>query len=160
MLTGNGGTGKSILIDLVQKQVGIENCSNIPIQDLNQSFYATGMFGKLLNACGDIPCKAMSSTDVVKKAVGEDALVFEKAAWDEMRDVRRGRDETIDHSMTDQNVWLCGSTDMDMEAEIQKYIDQVNADKKAHGKRALRCDAVTGIEMIEKPPIRECCHGC
>ena len=80
------------------------------------TFYATGMFGKLLNACGDIPCKAMSSTDVVKKAVGEDALVFEKAAWDEMRDVRRGRDETIDHSMTDQNVWLCGSTDMDMEA--------------------------------------------
>ena len=106
------------------------------------------------------PCKAMSSTDVVKKAVGEDAPVFEKAAWDEMRDVRRGRDETIDRSMTDQNVWLCGSTDMDMEAEIQKYIDQVNADKKAHGKRALRCDAVTGIEMIEKPPIRECCHGC
>ena len=42
---------------------------------------------------------------------------------------------------------------MDMEAEIQKYIDQVNADKKAHGKRALRCDAVTGIEMIEKPPM-------
>lgn len=43
-----------------------------------------------------------------------------KAAWDEMRDVRRGRDETIDRSMTDQNVWLCGSTDMDMEAGIQK----------------------------------------
>ena len=50
-----------------------------------------------------------------------------KAAWDEMRDVRRGRDETIDRSMTDQNVWLCGSTEMDLEAEIQKYIDQVNA---------------------------------
>ena len=82
MLTGNGGTGKSILIDLVQKLVGIENCSNIPIQDLNQRFYATGMFGKLLNACGDIPCKAMSSTDVVKKAVGEDALVFEKKGDD------------------------------------------------------------------------------
>ena len=76
-----------------------------------------------------------------------------KAAWDEMRDVRRGRDETIDRSMTDQNVWLCGSTEMDLEAEIQKYIDQVNADKKAHGKRILRCDAVTGIEMIEKPPM-------
>lgn len=82
MLTGNGGTGKSILIDLVQKLVGIENCSSIPIQDLNHRFYATGMFGKLLNACGDIPCKAMASTDVVKKAVGEDALVFEKKGDD------------------------------------------------------------------------------
>ncbi|MBQ7370350.1 MAG: DNA primase, partial [Blautia sp.] len=82
MLTGNGGTGKSILIDLVQKLVGIENCSNIPIQDLNHRFYATGMFGKLLNACGDIPCKAMTSTDVVKKSVGEDAIVFEKKGKD------------------------------------------------------------------------------
>lgn len=82
LLTGNGGTGKSILIDLVQKLVGIENCSNIPIQDLNHRFYATGMFGKLLNACGDVPCKAMSSTDVVKKSVGEDALVFEKKGKD------------------------------------------------------------------------------
>lgn len=82
MLTGNGGTGKSVLIDLVQKLVGMENCSNIPIQDLNRRFYATGMFGKLLNACGDIPCQAMSSTDVVKKSVGEDAIIFEKKGKD------------------------------------------------------------------------------
>lgn len=82
MLTGNGGTGKSVLIDLVQKLVGMENCSNIPIQDLNRRFYATGMFGKLLNACGDIPCQAMSSTDVIKKSVGEDAIVFEKKGKD------------------------------------------------------------------------------
>ena len=60
MLTGNGGTGKTILIDLVQKLVGIENCSNIPIQDLNQRFYATGMFGKLLNACGIALYEAVS----------------------------------------------------------------------------------------------------
>ena len=82
LLTGKGGTGKSILIDLVQKLVGIENCSNIPIQELNHRFYATGMFGKLLNACGDVPCKAMSSTDVVKKSVGEDVLVYEKKGKD------------------------------------------------------------------------------
>ena len=82
MLTGNGGTGKSILIDLVQKLAGIENCSNIPIQDLNRRFFATGLFGKLVNACGDIPTKGMTSTDVVKKAVGEDALVFEKKGKD------------------------------------------------------------------------------
>ena len=101
-----------------------------------------------------LPCMKLSLSPSTQKHNGKKAGTCSvKAAWDEMRDVRRGRDETIDHSMTDQNVWLCGSTDMDMEAEIQKYIDQVNADKKAHGKRALRCDAVTGIEMIEKPPM-------
>ena len=30
------------------------------------------MYGKLLNACADIPCKAMNTTGVLKKAVGED----------------------------------------------------------------------------------------
>ena len=101
-----------------------------------------------------LPCMKLSLSPSTQKHNGKKAGTCSvKAAWDEMRDVRRGRDETIDRSMTDQNVWLCGSTDMDLEAEIQKYIDQVNADKKAHGKRVLRCDAVTGIEMIEKPPM-------
>ena len=45
--------------------------SSISLQDLNKRFYATGMYGKLLNACADIPCKAMENTDVLKKAVGE-----------------------------------------------------------------------------------------
>jgi len=82
ILTGNGGTGKSVMISLIESLVGIGNCSCISLQDLNKRFYATGLFGKLLNACGDIPCKAMESTDVVKKAVGEDALLFEKKGED------------------------------------------------------------------------------
>jgi len=42
------------------------------------------LFGKVLNACGDIPCKAMDSTDIIKKAVGEDALIYEKKGEDPM----------------------------------------------------------------------------
>ena len=78
IITGNGGTGKSVLIDLVQDMVGFENLTSVPLQDLNKRFFATGLFGKLLNACGDIPVKAMESTDIIKKAVGEDSLVYEK----------------------------------------------------------------------------------
>lgn len=76
-----------------------------------------------------------------------------KSAWEEMNDLRKGRDETIDRTLTNQNIWIVGSSEMDMVTGIQKKIDLVNADKKAHGKRALRSDAVTGIEMIEKPPL-------
>ena len=72
MLKGNGGTGKSVVVALIQHVIGNENTSSISLQDLNKRFYATGMYGKLLNACADIPCKAMNTTGVLKKAVGED----------------------------------------------------------------------------------------
>lgn len=61
MIKGKGGTGKSVAIALIQHIVGIENCSSISLQDLNKRFYATGLFGKQLNACADIPCTAMQS---------------------------------------------------------------------------------------------------
>ena len=81
-LKGNGGTGKSVAVSLIQHVVGIANISSISLQDLNRRFYATGMYGKLLNACADIPCKAMENTDVLKKAVGEDTLIYEKKGQD------------------------------------------------------------------------------
>ena len=82
-LKGNGGTGKSVAVSLIQYVVGITNMSSISLQDLNKRFYATGMYGKLLNACADIPCKAMENTDVLKKAVGEGTLIYEKKGQDE-----------------------------------------------------------------------------
>jgi len=82
ILTGNGGTGKSVLIDLIQELVGIRNCCSVSLQDLNKRFYATNLFGKLLNACGDIPVGIIDKTDVVKKAVGEDVLLYEKKGKD------------------------------------------------------------------------------
>lgn len=82
MIVGEGGTGKSVIIHLFQRVIGMRNCSCISLQDLNRRFYATGLFGKLLNACGDIPCKALDSIDVLKKAVGEDSLIYEKKSQD------------------------------------------------------------------------------
>lgn len=77
MLVGNGGTGKSVIINLFQNIIGLENTSNVSMQDLNRKFYAAGLFGKLLNSCGDIPCRAMETTDVLKKATGEDQILYE-----------------------------------------------------------------------------------
>ena len=51
-LKGNGGTGKSVAVSLIQHVVGITNMSSISLQDLNKRFYATGMYGKLLNEIG------------------------------------------------------------------------------------------------------------
>lgn len=101
-----------------------------------------------------LPCMKLSLSPSTQKHHDKKAGTCSvKSAWEEMNDERKGRDATIDRSLTDQNVWLVGSSDMDMTAEIQKKIDLVNEDKRSHGKRALRRDAVTGIEMIEKPPM-------
>ena len=85
MLVGEGGTGKSVIISLFQKAIGVRNCSSISLQDMNKRFYATGLFGKLLNACGDIPCRALDSIDVLKKAVGEDSILYEKKGQDALQ---------------------------------------------------------------------------
>lgn len=82
MIKGKGGTGKSIAISFTQHMVGSGNFSSMSLQNLNQRFYPTGLFGKLLNACADIPSTAMENVDVIKKAVGEDTLLYEKKGQD------------------------------------------------------------------------------
>lgn len=82
MVKGKGGTGKSIAISFIQHIVGNGNYSSMSLQNLNQRFYPTGLFGKLLNACADIPSTAMESVDIIKKAVGEDTLLYEKKGQD------------------------------------------------------------------------------
>lgn len=84
ILVGEGGTGKSVVIHMFEKMIGTKNCAHIALQDLEKKFYATELFGKLLDSCGDIPCSAMIKTDVIKKAVGEDQLVYEKKGKDPM----------------------------------------------------------------------------
>lgn len=101
-----------------------------------------------------LPCMKLSLSPSSQRHNGKKASTCSvKKAWNEMRDTRQGRDETIDRSKTIENIWIRGDTELDMEAEIRKCIDYVNQEKKAHGKRSLRVDAVTGIELIEKPPM-------
>lgn len=82
MLKGEGGTGKSRVIHLFEYIVGKENTSNIPLQDLNKRFYPTALFCKLLNSCADISSAAMEDVDTIKKATGEDILMYEKKGAD------------------------------------------------------------------------------
>lgn len=74
VINGVGGTGKSTIIRLVSKIVGKENISNLSLQDLNERFSSTNLFGKILNSCADIPSKAMEQVDVIKKITGEDTI--------------------------------------------------------------------------------------
>lgn len=68
-----------------------------------------------------------------------------------MNDERLGRDPTIDKEMTHLNVWMEGSSDMDLVGQVEKEIDRINEERRAYGKRGLRSDAVSVIAIIEKP---------
>lgn len=101
-----------------------------------------------------LPCMKLSLNPSTQKHNGKAAKTCGVgAAWDEMDDDRKGRDKTIDRNLTENNVWLIGNTDIDMVAVVQAEVDRVSADRKDHGKRALRKDAVSALEMIEKPPM-------
>lgn len=82
MLKGGGGTGKSRVIHLFEYVVGKSNLCNVPLQDLNKRFYPTNLFCKLLNSCADISSAAMEDVDTIKKATGEDILLYEKKGED------------------------------------------------------------------------------
>lgn len=74
-------------------------------------------------------------------------------AWKEMNNERIGRDLDIDETLTHNNVWMEGSMEDNVAKIVQNKIDEINQIRKENGKRSLRKDAVSVIEIIEKPNI-------
>lgn len=82
ILNGEGGTGKSVVIRMIEKMVGTENISNISLNQLSQRFAAFGLMGKLLNSCADLEIDALSDVSTLKKVLGEDVLSAEAKGKD------------------------------------------------------------------------------
>lgn len=82
ILNGEGGTGKSTVIRMIDKMVGSDNISNISLNQLTQRFAAFGLMGKLLNSCADLEIDALSDVSTLKKVLGEDALAAEAKGKD------------------------------------------------------------------------------
>lgn len=74
VICGEGGTGKSTIINLIQDIVGKRNCSNVAMSKLSQNFQAIRMMGKLLNSCADLEIDALDDVTMIKKLIGEDAI--------------------------------------------------------------------------------------
>lgn len=82
VLNGEGGTGKSTIIRLIENLVGGANVSNISLTDLQQRFASFGLMGKLLNSCADLEIGALEDTSIIKKILGEDSLRGEQKGKD------------------------------------------------------------------------------
>ena len=75
---GQGGTGKSQMIKIVEKMVGYDNTSSVSLEQLTENFYPAILLGKLLNSCADIPSKALETVAAIKKITGEDLIIANK----------------------------------------------------------------------------------
>lgn len=75
MFTGSGRNGKGKSIELMKHFLGADNCSSIPLQQLEESEFAVaGLFGKMANLSGDLSKTALRHTGRFKEATGRDLL--------------------------------------------------------------------------------------
>lgn len=69
ILYSPGDTGKSFVMNIVRQFLGVEHCTDVSIHKLTTNRFAGfNLVGKLLNSCGDLDNKALSSLDEFKKA--------------------------------------------------------------------------------------------
>lgn len=79
-ITGNGGLGKGVFTRLLQKAIGLENCTSLSLQRLSgkeSRFQTNFLFGKLANICADISSAELEDTAVMKMLTGEDSIPAE-----------------------------------------------------------------------------------
>lgn len=71
---GRGGTGKSTLLDIVRRVLGMENISNLQLQDFNRQFGLDVLFNKLANIGDDISTSELVDSQSFKKASSGDVI--------------------------------------------------------------------------------------
>lgn len=77
ILTGPGGVGKSVLLDMIEQIVGRVNTSAIAMQKISERFQSRFLQGKLLNVFADLSSKSMEDTSALKMVLGEDDVPAE-----------------------------------------------------------------------------------
>lgn len=79
MLTGTGGNGKGVYLNVVRALLGDENTSAEPLHDLSENRFSTAeLHGKLANICGDIDATYIQNTARIKELCGDDRMKGER----------------------------------------------------------------------------------
>lgn len=75
MFIGTGRNGKGKTLELMKRFLGIENCSSIPLQQLENDNFAMGeLFNKMANISGDLDNSALTHTGAFKTLTGRDLI--------------------------------------------------------------------------------------
>lgn len=74
LLKGKGGTGKSVLLALVENMFRPCDISHVSIKEFNERFAVQELYNKLVNIAGDIKTENIKDNTVWKGATGEDTI--------------------------------------------------------------------------------------
>jgi len=75
MLTGTGGNGKGVYLNIIRSMLGDANTAAEPLHDLAETrFSACELHGKLANICGDIDATFIQNTGKIKELCGDDRM--------------------------------------------------------------------------------------
>lgn len=79
LLTGTGGNGKGVYLNVIRALLGDQNTSAEPLHDLAENrFSAAELHGKLANICGDIDATYIQNTARIKELCGDDRMKGER----------------------------------------------------------------------------------
>jgi len=75
MFNGSGRNGKGKTLSLIKSFLGVQNCANVTLEQLETDQYAVGnLFGKMVNLAGDLAKTALKSTGRFKNCIGRDGI--------------------------------------------------------------------------------------
>lgn len=79
-LIGPSNCGKSVILKLIQKLIGEQHVSNVPLSAFSKDFNVSEMYDKAINISGEVPSGALPSRalDVFKGITGLDRLQLNK----------------------------------------------------------------------------------
>lgn len=80
---GQGATGKSTLLNVIEAAVGEVNTSSVPLQKLESRFYPVQLIGKLINICSDLPSARMEFTGNFKAITCGESVIDSYKGKDE-----------------------------------------------------------------------------
>ncbi|MGC9308186.1 MAG: DNA primase family protein [Thermoplasmatota archaeon] len=79
MFVGEGSNGKSTLIELLVRLLGVDNVSGVSLQQLEANRFATAeLYGKLANVYADLTDESLRHTGTFKMLVGGDLISAER----------------------------------------------------------------------------------
>lgn len=83
LLTGGGGNGKGVFLNVVRALVGDDNFSAVPLRRFAETQFATAeLHNKLANVCGDIDARFIEDTGRIKELAGDDKIDAERKGKD------------------------------------------------------------------------------
>jgi P4 family phage/plasmid primase-like protien len=79
LLNGNGDNGKGVFIKLIEAFAGSNNCSHVPLQELDKDrFSAADLYGKLVNTFADLKSEKLTATGSFKTMVSGDSVYAQR----------------------------------------------------------------------------------